>query len=194
MKSLSLSNAIKLMVVIGLLAVFAVVVQSCQSPKNGLDIYRTKSLKRLHVSEAPPIQPRSTFSSADGLEMKLSDYRGQYVLLNVWATWCPPCIIEMPSLNELQKKRGGDRFKVVTISMDRKAEDAVAFLEKNGLDNLEPWHDPSFGLNVKVKTRGLPISIFYDPKGREIARVSGEADWASEEALELIDHLLQRPR
>ncbi len=144
--------------------------------------------------DGAPIQPRSTFKTAAGQEMALSDYHGKYVLLNVWATWCPPCVAEMPSLDKLAELRGGDRFEVVTISMDRKAEDAEVFFERYNLENLTAWHDPSYGLSARVRTRGLPISIIYDTKGRELARVSGEADWASEEALELIDHLLDRPQ
>ena len=126
--------------------------------------------------------------------MTLRDYRGKYVLLNVWATWCPPCVAEMPSLNELAKLRGGEAFEVVTISMDRAPADADAFFLKHKLNHLTPWHDASFSLNAKVRALGLPISILYDPNGREVARVTGEADWASPEALALIDHLLERPR
>ena len=159
-----------------------------------MDRFGVDSLKRLQILEAPPIQPASTFGTTGGEEMTLRDYRGKYVLLNVWATWCPPCVAEMPSLNELSKLRSGEAFQVVTISMDRDATDADGFFTKHKLDNLKAWHDDSFSLNAKVRALGLPISIFYDPNGREIARVVGEADWASPEALAFVDHLLERPR
>lgn len=182
------------MIIFGLLAAFAVFVQSCQSPKNDLDRFGIKSLKRLQVLSAPPIQPSGSYKNPFSEEMTLRDYRGKYVLLNVWATWCPPCIAEMPSLNELSKQRGGEAFAVVTISMDRDMEDADKFFQKHKLDYLDAWHDDSFSLNAKVRTQGLPVSIIYDPNGKEVLRVTGEADWASPEALALIDHLLARPR
>jgi len=129
-----------------------------------------------------------SFSDASGAQMTLQNYKGQVVLVNAWATWCPPCVAEMPSLNELQKMRGDTSFQVVTISLDRTAEDAQAWLDKKGLD-LPGWHDGTYGLNDKAQLPGLPTTILYDRSGREVARLGGDADWASEEALTLIDYL-----
>ena len=195
----TLSRLIRLMVFGGVVAMFVVIVQSCTSAQNnttnpseyGLAQYSKGSLKRLEVRAAPPQQPRLTFTGPGGREMTLSDYKGKVVLLNVWATWCAPCIIEMPMLNELQGTRGGDDFEVVTVSIDRIAEDAQKFLNENTLSSLLPWHDSSYALPAKVGAHGLPVSIFYDRQGLEIARVSGEVDWTSREANALIDQLLK---
>ncbi|MBC6412141.1 MAG: TlpA family protein disulfide reductase [Hyphomonadaceae bacterium] len=186
----TLANAIRLMVSVGLVAVFFVIVQSCQRPKTGLEPFRTGTLGRLEVLDHPPAQPQLTFSTADGREMTLADYHGRVVLLNVWATWCPPCLAEVPTLEALQSRRGADGFEVITISMDRTALEAAQWLDGQGISGLIPWHDSSRGLSNRLGALGLPVSIIYDPSGRELARVSGEADWASDEALALIDHVM----
>lgn len=190
--SFTLGNAIRITLFIGLLAVIGVIMQSCQEPKTGIDRFSQDSLKKLTVlTEAPP-QPALSFKDADGQEMRLSDYKGKVVLLNVWATWCPPCIAEMPTLDRLQAKRGGEGFAVVTISLDRTALEAKAFLDEAGLSNLSPWHDETYRLNGAAKLPGLPTSILYDRSGREIARLSGEAVWDSPEALALVDYLISQ--
>lgn len=179
------------MLVVGLLAILLVIVQSCQQPKSGLDTFAKDSLKKLTVLEAPPAQPNMSFYLADETRMQLSDYRGKVILVNVWATWCAPCIAEMPTLDALQAEKGGSDFEVVTVSLDRTAEEPVAFFEKNGIENLPAWHDGTFGLSARLALPGLPTSILYDRSGREIARVPGEVDWTSEEAFALIEKVTE---
>jgi len=152
-----------------------------------MDIYAEGTLRRLTVLEAPPEQPRTTFTQAAGPDMVLADFQGQTVLLNVWATWCAPCIAEMPALNALQKAKGDENFQVVTISLDRTAEEAARWFEVHGIDALTPYHDGRFGLSAALRVPGLPISVIYDTRGREVARVPGEVDWAQPEALAFID-------
>jgi len=123
--------------------------------------------------------------------MRLSDYHGKVVLLNVWATWCAPCIAEMPSLDALEAQMGGADFAVIPISLDRRASDIPAFFDRAEIKNLPAWHDGSFGLNGALALPGLPTSIFYDRRGREIARIPGEVVWDSPEALALVAHLLE---
>ena len=187
----SVANAIRLMLVVGVVAVFLVVVQSCSQPKTGLDLFAKGSLKKLTALENPPAQPNIVFTSPDGTEMRLSDYKGKVILVNIWATWCAPCIAEMPMLNDLQVARGGANFEVVTISLDRTAAEAEAWLRKNKIDNLPIWHDGTYNVSAKLVLPGLPTSIFYNKSGREIARIPGEVDWTSEEALALVDYLLE---
>lgn len=187
----SLGSMIKLMLFGGLVAVIALIVQSCQPVKSGLDRFAKGPLKRLEVVEAPPPQPTLEFKMADNQTMTLQDYRGKVVLLNVWATWCPPCVVEMPMLDELQAKRGGDDFQVVTVSNDRIQVEPQDFFIQNGITHLTPWHDATFSLPAKVGARGLPVSIFYDRKGREVARISGEVDWTQDEVDRFIDYLIQ---
>ncbi|WP_416877031.1 TlpA family protein disulfide reductase [Litorimonas sp.] len=185
----TLGNAIRVLFVIGLIAVFGVVVQSCQKPKTGLERLSVASLSKLTILEAPPPQPDLSFTSTGDEKMSLSDYRGQVILVNAWATWCPPCVAEMPSLNNLQKQRGGEAFQVVTISLDNKKEDITEFFEENGIDALPSWHDSTYQINGKLQLPGLPTSVIYDRSGREVARLLGEAEWDSPEAFALIDYL-----
>lgn len=187
----SVANAIRLMLVVGVLAVFLVIVQSCRQPKTGLELYSEGSLKKLISLETPPVQPSMVFSSPDATQMRLSDYKGKVILVNIWATWCAPCIAEMPMLDELQAKKGSDNFEVVTISLDRTAEEAARWLDKNGIKNLPLWHDSTYGVSGKLNLPGLPTSIFYNRGGREIARIPGEVDWTSDEALALVDYLTE---
>jgi thiol-disulfide isomerase/thioredoxin len=178
------------MIFIGLLAVFVVIVQSCQSPKTGIDRYGVKSLRALTVLDNAPLQPSLEFNSPSGKTMTLSDYHGKVVLLNAWATWCPPCVAEMPSLNRLQNLRGGDDFQVVTISLDNKKAEITEFFERNNIDALPDWHDGTYAINGRLRLPGLPTTVLYDRQGRELARLSGEAEWDSDEALALVDYLL----
>lgn len=188
---LSVANAIRLMLLVGVLAVFLVVAQSCSQPQTGLELFAKDSLKKLTALETPPVQPSMVFTAPDGTEMRLSDYKGKVILVNVWATWCAPCIAEMPMLDELQATKGSDSFEVVTISLDRTADEAKVWFEKNGINNLPLWHDSTYGVSGKLALPGLPTSIFYDAQGREIARIPGEVDWTSEEALALVDYLTE---
>ena len=119
--------------------------------------------------------------------MTLENFKGRTILLNVWATWCAPCIKEMPTLDELQKELGSEKFQVVTVSLDRTQEEAQLWFAENGIENLTAYHDGSFALSAKLEVRGLPISVLYDKYGRENARVAGDADWASPEALAFIN-------
>ena len=187
----SVANAIRLMLVVGLLAVFLVIVQSCSQPKTGLDLFAKDSLKKLTSLENSPVQPSMVFTAPDGTEMRLSDYKGKVILVNIWATWCAPCIAEMPMLDELQAQKGGENFEVVTISLDRTAEEAAQWFEKNGINNLPLWHDGTYGVSAKLALPGLPTSIFYNRQGRETARIPGEVDWTSDEALALVDYLTE---
>lgn len=149
-----------------------------------------ESLKKLTVREAPPLPPNTIFETTGERRLKLEDLRGKVVVLNVWATWCPPCIKEMPSLDRLQAMRGGPDFEVITISIDRTKYEPAKFFADNGIYNLQPWHDGSFGIPGNLRLRGYPSTLIYNPQGREIAILEGEAEWDSPEALALVDYLL----
>ncbi len=179
------------MILGGLLAVLIVGVKACQPPEGPLERFAVGSLKKLTTLDTPPVQPLSSFQTPDG-EVSLVDYRGKIVVLNVWATWCPPCVAEMPSLDALQGLRGGDDFAVVPVSLDRRLEEIPEFYERTGVQNLPIIWDKTFSTNSRLRLPGLPTTIIYDRGGREIARLPGEADWASDEALALVDHLIAR--
>ena len=188
----TLGNGIKAMLLFGVFALFGVLVQSCNGPKSAIDRYAVASLKKLTQLESPPIRPSLTFQTTDGQDVQLSKHQGQVVLMNAWATWCPPCIAEMPSLDRLQALRGSPDFVVVPISLDRTAVEAKTWFEDNDIRNLKSWHDSSYRLTGQLKLPGLPTSVLYDRDGREVARIPGEVEWDSEEALALIDYLISQ--
>lgn len=183
--------AIRSMLAIALIACVFVIVQSCSlERKPNLQRFAKGGLKKLQVLKTPPPQPNMTFKTRDGNDVHLSDFRGRIVLLNVWATWCVPCVKEIPSLDKLQAQRGNADFTVVTISMDRHIDDAKAFYDKAGISNLTLFHDPSLSLSAKVGVQAIPISIFYASNGQEIARIAGDIDWQSAETTTFLDAIL----
>ena len=131
--------------------------------------------------------PDFAFQDGAGKPLKLSDWKGRVVLVNLWATWCAPCRKEMPDLSKLEKELGSDQFEVVAISVDRKgAEASAAFLKETGVDNLKLYIEPSTRIVNDLKSAGLPATLLIDREGRELGRILGPADWASPEAMALI--------
>ena len=114
---------------------------------------------------------------ASGRVTRLADYRGTVVLLNVWATWCQPCRVEMPSLERLHRRLGGADFRVVAVSVDEQGPDVVAkFAQDLGL-SFEILHDRSGAIQAAYQTTGVPESFVIDRDGVIIKKVIGPAEW-----------------
>jgi thiol-disulfide isomerase/thioredoxin len=127
------------------------------------------------------------FQDGVGTELKLSNWKGRVVLVNLWATWCVPCRKEMPALAELQSKFGSNDFEVVAISVDRKGlEASSAFLKETHATALKLYVEPSSRILNDLQALGLPATVLVDREGREIGRLLGPAEWNSPEALNLI--------
>ncbi len=125
-----------------------------------------------------------------GRDLNLGALQGQPVLLNLWATWCAPCVKEMPLLDELAGDYE-DRLRVVTVSQDMGNPEKVAdFFERGGFEHLEPWLDPQAEIGFALGDTLLPTTVLYDASGKEVWRVRGDYDWASEEARSAIDSAL----
>lgn len=138
--------------------------------------------------------PQLAFTAKDGKDLKFSDFGGKILLVNFWATWCAPCIREMPSLLRLQKARGGSDFTVIALSQDLRGWPVVTpFLEKIGLADLPVYVDKKTAISRGLLIKGLPTSILLDRQGREIGRLTGHAEWDSPEALALIDYYRAAP-
>lgn len=124
--------------------------------------------------------PEVTFVDEEGRPRGLADFKGKVVLLNVWATWCPPCRLEMPALDNLQAALGGPDFEVVTLSMDRGGVEPVRrFFSETGVKRLAIFVDRSGKALRNLGALGLPTTILLDRDGREMGRLVGPAVWDS---------------
>lgn len=144
------------------------------------------------IVQAPPVPaPRAYFAGAEGQELALTDFLGRTVLLNLWATWCAPCVEEMPALDRLEATLGGAGFHVIAVSQDRGGPGAVVpFFAQQQLRTLVPYTDPKGTVGNAFRARGLPTSYLIDPMGFVVGILEGAADWDSEDALALIRHYL----
>lgn len=196
MKAPSLKTGILTVGAIGVVGILYVISSALVSSTHGpLDSFATGEMSQFRTVPDAPEQPRNTLITGQGEEITLADKRGKILLVNFWATWCAPCVVEMPYLNELQGAYGSDDFEVVTISMDRRIEEPQAFFEEYELDHLNFYFDPGMSIAFGVMgsaNRGLPLTILYDRNGQEIGRVAGEAEWNSPDAYALIEAALER--
>ena len=134
--------------------------------------------------------PDVVISHPDGQDVRLGDFAGQPVLVNLWATWCAPCIAEMPTLDMLAENYRG-RLKVMTISENFEgAGIVVPFLARRQFRHLEPWLDPENAMLSALGESALPVTVLYGSDGTELFRVRGGMDWSGERAERLIEGAL----
>ncbi len=145
----------------------------------------TGTLDRTHAGAA---LPQVTVTDPSGKTLDLGEPSGKPMLLNLWATWCAPCVVEMPMLDALAKEMGG-RLDVVTVSEDMKGAEVVTpFFEQKGFPNLPRWMDSEMDLAFGFGGGGsLPLTVLYDAEGKEVWRMIGGFDWSSDEARALIE-------
>lgn len=145
--------------------------------------------------DAPSPLPKVSFNGPDGQPLSLENFKGKVVLLNLWATWCAPCKLEMPHLDKLKAKLGSDRFDVVTVSVDRGSPDKPRkFFNDIKISSLALYHDPEAQIGFTLMAIGMPTTLLIDPEGREIGRLVGPAEWDSPDAINLIRaHLAAAP-
>lgn len=153
---------------------------------------RTGDMQKLVVLDEPRDRIEAGFVDLYGNRVKIADFAGKVVLLNFWASWCPPCLAEMPSIDALAGDLQGDDFAVVAISSDRAgAESAQATFDDLDVENLKVYHDRSRDMGRQAGVLGLPVTLILDRQGREIARVHGDADWNSPETRALIQRVIE---
>jgi thiol-disulfide isomerase/thioredoxin len=149
------------------------------------------ALGQFTVLDPPRPAPDLTFSARDGSPARLADFRGRAVLVNLWATWCAPCIREMPSLDRLQAKLG-DRLTIIALSEDRGGAHVVdPFLAKLQLRHLAIYLDTGAAAQGAFELRGLPTSVLVDAEGRIRARLEGAAPWDAPEMVARLEPYLR---
>jgi len=150
----------------------------------GLEDLLQGDMRVLELHDRPVNLGRVRFTDTDGNAMGLDAFAGQYVVLNFWATWCAPCRAEMPTLAALQAAMAGPDFAVVTVATGRNPSPLInRFLREVGAEDLPVVLDPGQDMARAMDVTGLPTTVLLDPRGREIGRLVGDADWAGEEAL-----------
>jgi len=138
---------------------------------------------KVDTSSAGKAMVKASFTDMAGQPAKLEDFKGKPVLLNLWATWCVPCVKELPQLDAL----AASGFTVVAVSEDSGgAKDVQPFLAKKPLKTLKPYLDTQNALVLQTGEQGLPVSILYGADGKEKWRVRGGMDWTSAEAKKLL--------
>ena len=165
-------------------------------PSNPFERYATGDMAKLSFASAGEAAPTANMFAADGTPVTLDAWKGKTVLVNYWATWCSPCEREMPSLGALQTARGGDKFEIVAISVDASEDKdyAIQRLGELGASNISFHIAPPENYEIVYDSgvQGFPTSVIYGPDGKEIARLAGDADWSSIEAVNFIDAILAK--
>jgi thiol-disulfide isomerase/thioredoxin len=142
---------------------------------------REGDMKKLALHEAPAPVPEAVLLDAEDGEHSLAEYKGKWVVLNFWATWCAPCRTEMPSLDRLQAAM--PEIAVVPVATGRNAVEGIQrFFEAAGVEGLPILRDPKSELARGMGILGLPVTVILNPEGQEVARLIGDAEWDSDSA------------
>lgn len=132
----------------------------------------------LDIASRGAEMPDFTVTDPSGKSLKLRDLKGTPVLVNLWATWCGPCVLEMPMLDKLAADHAG-KLRVLTVSQDMQGAEKVApFYAERKFAKLEPWMDPENNLGFHYNTGLLPTTVLYDAQGKEVWRMIGAHDWS----------------
>jgi thiol-disulfide isomerase/thioredoxin len=147
-----------------------------------------ESLPGVEINDPIPAAPEAVFFDSQGANATLADFHGQFVVLNLWATWCAPCVAELPALARAQAALGNDAL-ILPVDMEKKSvEEISAFLADNGAGSLPTFMDTDYALMQAFEafTVGLPYTIFINAEGQQIATASGPQEWDDPEAVKYI--------
>jgi thiol-disulfide isomerase/thioredoxin len=144
-----------------------------------------EGIKGVHRDHKDTPAPAVVFTDPDGKPVKLADFAGKPLLVNLWASWCAPCVKELPTLDQLAR---AGQVQVLAVSQDDGPHaSVVAFLQAHKIATLEPYQDSKMGLSGALgPDTVLPTSILYDSSGKEVWRYVGDFDWTSPEAAKLL--------
>lgn len=142
------------------------------------------------ANDPRPTVPDVSFQDANGQKIDLNAYRDKVVLINFWATWCAPCVKELPSLARLDKAIDRDDFAVLAVNLDRNQVKAKEWFAVQKIPELAFYADPSLKMQQAFEANALPTTVLIDRVGGEIGRLLGEAEWDAQDAREMIEELL----
>ena len=155
---------------------------------------REGDMRKLGFHEAPQPVPEIGLVDLDDAPRSLEEWRGQWVVVNFWATWCAPCRHEMPALDRLAAAMAPDGPVVVTVATGRNAVPAIRkFFDEIAVRNLPALRDPKSELARKMGVLGLPVTVILNPEGEEVARLIGDAEWDSDSAKAVLRALSDGP-
>jgi thiol-disulfide isomerase/thioredoxin len=146
---------------------------------------QTTGVNRSHAGKPAP---DTVFKDPDGGDISLADFQGVPTLVNLWATWCGPCVKELPTLDKLAEGHAVDgQLGVIAVSQDMAPQGSVkAFLDKLGIEHVGAYHDDRMALTGALGVEVMPTTILYGADGREVWRYVGDLDWTGEEAAKLL--------
>ena len=144
-----------------------------------------KGVDRSHKGEAAPL---AMFKDPDGGQISLAKFSGSPVLVNLWASWCAPCIAELPTLEKLEQAQApGGKLAVIAVSQDLAPKGSVdAFLKGKSIGRFAAYHDPGMALSSALGVQVMPTTVLYDAAGKEVWRFVGDLDWSGAEASKLL--------
>jgi len=184
-KKLNIAAAVVAVVVV----ISAVLYLRWGGPAAGLPItgWMQNFTPAVAIRPAPP----SPFFAPGGERRTLADFRGRVVLVNFWATWCAPCLREMPSLRRLHARLAGPGFTVLALAQDLEGWSVIEpFIRRLGLGSLPVFLDRGGVFARDIEVNGLPTSILFDRSGAELGRLIGVAEWDSPEAVALLTYYI----
>lgn len=161
-------------------------------PRKLLAAPRLHDLAEVLIPTQPPVAPADMpFFDAGGTEHRLKEFLGRGMVVNLWATWCAPCVAEMPSLQKLSVALAPFDIAVLPLSSDRGgAAKVAAYFRDRGISGLPVLIDPKGAAGQAWGARGIPTTLLIDRQGREVGRVEGAADWSSPQAEALVRKLI----
>ena len=151
---------------------------------------RTGDMQKLVFHSEPRPRLEREFQNERGAAFSMEDWEGKVVLLNFWATWCPPCRKEMPWLDTLKGDMADEGFDVVALAMDRASVEKIKdFYLSIETEHLKIFREPTLRIGTEAGVLGMPITLILDRQGREIARLQGEARWDGPDAKAILERV-----